>query len=59
MVPEAYVQQGMKLGYVTDYFGNKILDVTTPVSGVVIYVCSVPSMLKGNTVAYIGEISAP
>ena len=59
VVPEAYVQQGMKVGYVTDYFGNKILDVTTPVTGVVIYVCSVPSMLKGNTVAYIGEIVTP
>lgn len=56
VVPEAYVQQGMTVGYVTDYFGNKVLDVRSPVSGVIIYVCSVPSMKKGNPVAYIGEL---
>jgi hypothetical protein len=44
----------------TDYRGNKLEDVATPVSGVVIYVCPVPSMKKGDTAAYIGEIaSAP
>ncbi|HUA20875.1 MAG TPA: M14 family metallopeptidase [Bryobacteraceae bacterium] len=59
-VPEAYVTQGMTIGYVTDYFGNKLADVVTPVSGVVVYICSVPSMKKGNTAAYIAEIaSAP
>ena len=60
VVPEAYVTQGMRVGYVTDYFGNKLADVVSPVSGVVVYVCSVPSMKKGDTAAYIGEIaSAP
>jgi uncharacterized protein len=60
VVPEGYVQQGMRIGYTTDYFGNKLADVITPVSGVVVYVCSVPSMKKGDTAAYIGEIaSAP
>ncbi len=57
VVPEAYVQQGMRIGYTTDYFGNKLSDIITPVSGVVIYVCSVPSMKKGDTAAYIGEIT--
>lgn len=56
--PESYVQQGMRIGYVTDYFGNKLADVTTPVSGVVAYVCSVPSMKRGDTIANIGEIAA-
>ena len=55
-VPEGYVQPGMILGYVTDYFGNKIADVLSPVSGVIIYICAVPSMKKGNPVAYVGEI---
>ncbi len=60
VVPESYVQQGMRIGYTTDYFGNKLADVITPVSGVVVYVCSVPSMKKGDTAAYIGGIaSAP
>ena len=57
-VPEAYVRQGMILGYVTDYFGNKVADVTTPISGVVAYICSVPSMKKGDTAANIGEIAS-
>lgn len=57
VVPEAYVQQGMIVGYVTDYFGNKLADVTAPISGVVTYICSVPSMKKGDTVANIGEIA--
>jgi predicted deacylase len=58
VVPEAYVAQGMRIGYVTDYFGNKLADVTTPISGIVTYICSVPSMKKGDTVANIGEIVA-
>jgi hypothetical protein len=58
VVPEAYVQQGMRIGYITDYFGNKLSDVTTPISGVVTYICSVPSMKKGDTVANIGEIAS-
>ena len=50
----------MFIGYTTDYFGNRLADIKTPVSGVVVYVCSVPSMKKGDTAAYIGEIaSAP
>ncbi len=56
-IPEAYVQQGMIIGYITDYFGNKLADVTAPLSGVIAYICSVPSMKKGDTVANIGEIA--
>lgn len=57
VVPEAYVQQGMRIGYTTDYFGHKLADITTPISGVVVYICSLPSMKKDGTAAYIGEIS--
>ena len=56
VVPEAYVKQGMRIGYVTDYFGEKVWDVTAPLSGVVIYIGSVPSMKKGDNVGYIGEV---
>ncbi|HTW68230.1 MAG TPA: M14 family metallopeptidase [Bryobacteraceae bacterium] len=60
VIPESYVQQGMRIGYTTDYVGNKLQDLIAPVSGVVVYVCSVPSMKKGGTAAYIGAIaSAP
>jgi predicted deacylase len=57
--PEAYVSQGMKIGYVTDYFGKKVWDATAPVAGVVLYIGAVPSLKKGDTIAHIGEISSP
>jgi predicted deacylase len=57
VVPEAHVEKGTRLGYVTDYFGNKVEDVISPVSGVIVYVAALPSMRKGDTVAYIGEVA--
>lgn len=53
--PEAYVSKGMTIGYVTDYFGNKVWDVASPVSGLIIYIGAVPSMKKGDNIAVIGE----
>jgi len=51
-----YVQQGMKVGYVTDYVGKTIFEAHAPVSGIVLYVCAVPSMTKGATIANIGVV---
>ena len=51
-----YVQQGMMIGYVTDYFGKKVWDATSPIAGVVLYIGAVPSLKKGDTIAHIGEI---
>ena len=56
VVPEAYVRQGMSVGYITNYFGEKIADIPAPVSGVILVACSVPTMKKGDNVVYIGEI---
>lgn len=53
-----YVQAGMKVAYVTDFFGKTIEDVRAPVTGVVLYICAVPSMKKGNTMVDIGVIAA-
>jgi predicted deacylase len=52
-----YVEQGMKIGYVTDYFGKTIYEARAPAAGVVLYICGVPSMKKGDTVANVGEIT--
>ena len=52
-----YVQQGMKIGYVTDYLGKPIFEARAPASGVVLYICAVPSMTKGATIANIGVIA--
>ena len=51
-----YVEKGMKVGYVTDYYGNVVAEERAPAAGVVLYICAVPSMKKGDTVANIGEI---
>src|SRR5437870_4398096 len=32
-LPEAYVRKGMSVGYLTDYFGDKLSEVPAPVSG--------------------------
>jgi uncharacterized protein len=53
-----YVQQGMKIGYVTDFFGKTIQEATAPSSGVVLYINAVPSMKKGDTIANIGVVAA-
>jgi len=51
-----YVEQGMKLGYVTDYLGKVVFEARAPWAGVVLYICAVPSMTKGATVSNIGVL---
>jgi predicted deacylase len=53
----AYVEKGMKLGSVTDALGRPVFEVRSPAAGVVLYLCSVPSMKKGDTVANIGVVA--
>lgn len=52
-----YVAEGMKIGYVTDFYGRTVYEATAPAAGVVLYICGVPSMKKGNTIANIGEVT--
>lgn len=52
----AYVQQGMKIGYVTDYLGKVVFEARAPESGVVLYIRAVPSMTKGETIASLGVV---
>src|SRR5436190_6420007 len=40
----SYAEQGMRIGYVTDYFGNVIFEARAPAAGVILYICAVPSM---------------
>jgi hypothetical protein len=51
-----YVEQGMKVGYVTDYLGKTIFEARAPAQGVVLYICAVPSMTKGANIANIGVV---
>lgn len=52
-----YVEQGMKVGYVTDYHNNVVFEARAPAAGVVLYICAVPSMTKGATVANVGVVA--
>jgi predicted deacylase len=54
-----YIEKGMKIGYVTDYFGKTIYEAASPASGVVLYICAVPSMRKGETIANVGIVANP
>src|SRR6516165_8876934 len=54
----AYVQEGMKIGFVTDYFGKPILEARAPVSGVILHINAVPSLKKGDNIADIATIAA-
>lgn len=54
-----YVERGMKVGYVTDYGGKTIYEATSPAAGIVLYICAVPSMKKGETIANVGIVANP
>jgi uncharacterized protein len=54
----AYVQEGMKLGYVTDYFGKVIVEPRAPAAGVVLHLNAVPSLKKGDNVANLGVVAS-
>jgi len=52
----SYVAAGTPVGYVTDLFGRKVYEAKSPAAGVVLYICSVPSMTKGGTIANVGVV---
>jgi len=52
----ATVGKDAVLGYVTDLFGQRVFEARAPAAGIVLYVCSVPSMAKGGTVANVGVV---
>jgi predicted deacylase len=54
----SYVGKGTRLGFVTDFFGKTVFEAQAPDAGVVLYVCSVPSMTKGGTIANVGVVQA-
>jgi uncharacterized protein len=54
----AYVEKGMKIGYVTDALGRPVSEARASAAGVILYICAVPSMKKGDTVANIGIVAA-
>jgi len=53
-----YVQEGMKIGFVTDYFGKVVVEARAPVSGVILHINAVPSLRKGDNIADIATVAA-
>jgi len=53
-----YVERGMKIGYVTDYVGRAVSEVTAPEAGVLLYIRAVPSVNKGDAIGSIGVVKA-
>ena len=53
-----YVEKGMTLGTVTDFFGKTVFEAKAPAAGVILYICSVPTMTKGGTIANVGVVQA-
>jgi uncharacterized protein len=51
-----YVKQGMKLGHITDLFGNHLADVTCPTDGVILYMTFNPPIKKGDGLFSIGHL---
>jgi predicted deacylase len=51
-----YVEAGMKLGYVTDFFGKTIFEARAPAAGVILHINAVPSLKKGDNIADIGVV---
>lgn len=47
----------MNIGYVTDFVNHTIYEAHAPVAGIITYICAVPSMKKGDTVANIGVVA--
>lgn len=51
-----YVQEGMRIGYITDFFGREIQNILSPTDGVIFYMLGTPPVNAGETIASIGVL---
>lgn len=56
VTPDQQVAEGALLGRLTDYFGETIAEVRSPIAGLVTYVVVSPAMGKGEPVAMVGHV---
>ncbi len=52
---DSKVQKDQVVGYTTDYLGRKTADIKSPVTGLVSFIRTVPSMLPGATLVNVAE----
>ena len=50
-----HVQENQLVGYLTDYFGNRLQDVRSPYDGIVLYIIATPPMSKGEPMVMVGR----
>lgn len=50
------VSKGTLLGYVTDFFGKKVMELKSPMDGELLYILGTPPVSKGEPLAYVGHI---
>jgi predicted deacylase len=50
------VIKGALMGYVTDFFGNRIYELRAPFSGEILYILGTPPVSKGEPLAMIGRV---
>lgn len=55
--PGQEIERGALIGTLTDYFGEKIAEINSPLDGVVLYVVASPAMSKGEPIGMIGTIA--
>jgi predicted deacylase len=51
-----YVRKGKLLGYVTDYFGQRVFEEHAPTSGIVLYMLGTPPVGKEELLVTIGQV---
>ncbi len=54
-----FVAEGMKVGYITDFFGENPVDVFANASGIILYIIGTPPIKQGETVVRIGLMPTP
>jgi uncharacterized protein len=51
------VVKGLLMGYVTDFFGNRVYELRAPFAGEVLYILGTPPVSKGEPLAMIGHVA--
>lgn len=51
-----YVMQGMKIGYITNFFGQTLETIYAETSGIILYMLGTPPINKGETIVNIGKV---
>ena len=54
--PDQHVERNTLLGRLTDYFGETIAEIRSPMDGVVLYIVASPAMSEGEPIGMVGQV---